>query len=304
MNSTARFNISSTKGSSNLSGYGTEVIFVLLFSRAVTGNCLILLVWYRKFLPRKPLFFYAKSIAMAQLLFIANAILSTVMFQKGDWVYGNFVCKLWRILLESSIIASLMLLTAISRLHQRAFSSILLPPKLNRAKRFAYIIWTFSILVAAPNLSIYSVKTIGKRRQCVNDVHWSSEQLLIYLIFKIALLSFSAGYFIWSYGAIICIVKSFRVSPATIGEKARQAQKKSEKRKITILIGIMISFYLCLAPVLILKILQVVVVVDPNVFLVVELLAISCSSLTTFLLVFGSKEIKLAFRKLFSKILT
>ena len=192
--------------------FGSSFYF-FAYAFAITGNCFVLSVCYRRS-GSSSLRWFIANLAIADLTFALLSILDIISFL-WTWVGGQVTCKIQCFWIEACYTTSIMTLVLIS--FQR-IKAVLHPfnARLNDtegAKRKVVALWLGSLVVCSPLLYAYQVVTLDLSGQiiCTNRPFGDLGRQIYYSIHAVCFFIVPLVYMIYTQTAIfLALIRSSR----------------------------------------------------------------------------------------------
>ncbi|XP_048016822.1 C3a anaphylatoxin chemotactic receptor-like isoform X2 [Megalobrama amblycephala] len=205
-------------------------IYFVTFALGIVGNGLVIFVTgYKMKTTVNSIWFL--NLAIADFIFILVIILYIVTaFNKMDWHFGDFMCKIVSFVAVLNMFASIFLLTAISL--DRCMSTWVIVWAQNKrtlvkARIICALVWVLSILCSIP----FVIYRLEKDKKCIYNVE-PFKSLVIY--------RFMVGFLI----PFLIIASSY----IAIGVRAKRLKRGKKLKPFRVIISVIMAFFICWFP--------------------------------------------------------
>ncbi|XP_022786185.1 galanin receptor type 1-like [Stylophora pistillata] len=144
---------------------GLTIVYVIVFIVALSGNCVIILIAKTKRRLRKVAFnYFIISMAVADILDALVAVPMTVwhIYMSNHWfegLIGDITCKFFNVLFNTSLVASIFTLVAISADRYLAIVHVMRePPSKTRVKLGVVSVWLLTAVMSLPYMVKYKFR--------------------------------------------------------------------------------------------------------------------------------------------------
>ena len=230
--------------------------YFFAYAFAITGNCFVLSVCYKRSSGSSSLRWFIANLAIADLTFALLSILDIISFL-WTWVGGQVTCKIQCFWIEACYTTSIMTLVLIS--FQR-IKAVLHPfnaqlSDAEGAKRKVVALWLGSLVVCSPLLYAYQVVTLDLSGQiiCTNRPFGDLGRQIYYSIHAVCFFIVPLVYMIYAQTAIFLalIRSSRRVFPT---QNAFATSYTNRHRKVAkTLAALTLAFIICWSPFMIVR---------------------------------------------------
>ncbi|XP_063793587.1 cysteinyl leukotriene receptor 1 [Pseudophryne corroboree] len=222
--------------------YSTAYSMFTLFG--LVGNSFALFVLLKTYSMRTAFHIYMLNLAISDLLFICTLPLRVVYYvRKGQWFFGDFLCRISSYVFYVNLYCSIFILTAMSF---SRFLAIVFPVKnlkfvsIKTAKWVCVGIWLFVTLTSSPFLMSGSYK-YGNTTKCFEPPPSNKRKLMVLILNYISL---TIGFIIPFLIILFCYTMIIR----TLLKNSLKKQQASRKKAIRMIIIVMSVFFLSFMP--------------------------------------------------------
>ncbi|CAI9586518.1 unnamed protein product [Staurois parvus] len=212
----------------------------------LVGNCFALFVLIKTYKQRTAFHIYMLNLAISDLLFICTLPFRVVYYiKRGNWIFGDFFCRISSYSFYVNLYCSIFILTAMSFTR---FLAIVYPVKnlrfisVTRAKWVCVGIWLFVTLITSPflmNGSEFDSNTNVTKCFELSQNNTSVEKVLI-----LNYISLTFGFIVPFIIILVCYTMIIR----TLMKNSLNKQKSSRKKAIRMIIIVLIVFFISFMP--------------------------------------------------------
>ncbi|KAG9478332.1 cysteinyl leukotriene receptor 1 [Eleutherodactylus coqui] len=210
------------------------------------GNTFALVVLIKTYNQRTAFHIYMLNLAISDLLFICTLPLRVVYYvSKGQWYFGDFLCRISSYVFYVNLYCSIFILTAMS---VTRFLAIVFPVRnlnlvsIKRAKWACAGIWLFVTLTSSPFLKSGSYIDLQTNiTKCFEPPLTESSKKMVFTLNYIA---FTIGFII----PFIVILVCYTLIIKTLLKNSMTKQQTSRKKAIRMIIIVMTVFFLSFMP--------------------------------------------------------
>ncbi|XP_077978928.1 G-protein coupled receptor 54-like [Glandiceps talaboti] len=246
------------------------LIFSLIFLIGVTGNFLVIFVILKHKRMRTTTNFYILSLAISDFSFLVCCVPFTATIYTTQWYFGSFMCKFSLYLINVTVQATCITLTAmmVDRYYAIAYP---LKSLQSRTPKVALMVssgvWVASLLSCIPVAwyrQLQYMEWYGLRPFCIEA--WPSAQWNIGWYLYMFLAAYLAPLLIISVcmAMILRLVWNSSTLFKTTQSKAQRARQRQKIRKTRMVCVVILIFAVCWLPVHIMNILVIVANISPD----------------------------------------
>ncbi|KAM9327136.1 cysteinyl leukotriene receptor 1 [Gastrophryne carolinensis] len=223
--------------------YSTTYSMYTIFG--LTGNCFALYILIKTYNQKTSFHIYMLNLVISDLLFIVTLPFRVVYYMgHGNWIFGDFLCRVCSYSFYVNLYCSIFILTAMSITR---FLAIVHPVKnlkyisVKRAKWVCVGIWVFVTLTSSPFL-INGTKhdSTTNTTICFGTVGSSSVLKILILNYISLTLGFIAPFLI----ILVCYVMIIK----TLLKNSMKKQQSSRKKAIWMIIIVLVVFFVSFTP--------------------------------------------------------
>ena len=233
-------------------------IFVLLVLLSLGGNITVLVTLLRKSFPARAIYTYTANLAGTDLLLTLSMALNSITRRMISKAGDEIVCKLSYFAIETSLIASILMLVVIGYKRYNKVTSLnnATLHSWNQERRVArkrcWVIWLIAGISTSPFLS---ARSINDKSECINYENWPVVYVKLYLVSHFVIIFLFPFLFLtFVYCRIYCFLRSHTI-PSTIEHKAnypsQNAHFPANPHQTRMLLTIIVMFLLCVGPVIV-----------------------------------------------------
>lgn len=219
--------------------------YSLITALGLAGNGFALVVLIRTHRQSSPFHVYMVNLAVSDLLCVMTLPLRVLYYvNKGQWYYGDFVCRISSYTLYVNLYCSIYFMAAMS---VTRFLAIVFPMQNlqlvteNRARLVCVCIWVFICLSSSPFLmSGQYVDTITNKTKCFEPPHGDELQKLLGLNYLSLVLGFALPFLIilLCYAGIVWTL----LSRTHTSRRQKGTGNKAIRMIVIVLLTFLISF--------------------------------------------------------------
>ncbi|XP_072286101.1 cysteinyl leukotriene receptor 1 [Pyxicephalus adspersus] len=212
----------------------------------LVGNCFALFVLIRTYKQRTAFHIYMLNLAISDLLFICTLPFRVVYYvRRGDWIFGDFFCRVSSYSFYVNLYCSIFILTAMSFTR---FLAIVHPVRnlrfvsITRAKWACVGIWVFVLVTTSPFLMSGSEPDKSRNQTKCFELFQNNTSVKKVLILNYIALTF--GFIIPFVIILVCYTLIIR----TLMKNSLNKQQTSRNRAIRMIIIVLIVFFISFMP--------------------------------------------------------
>ena len=230
-------------------------IFALLLLVSLMGNITVLVTLFCKSFPARSLYIYTANLASTDLLLTLSLALNPITRHMTGKAGDEIVCKLSYFTIETSLIASVLMLVAIGYKRYSKLTSLNIATEhsLNQERRVArkqcWVIWLIAGISASPFLS---ARSVNDKSECIINENWPAVYVKLYFVSHFVIFFLFPFLFLTFVNCrIYCFLRSHTIPNAIVfnaNHPSQNVHSLANPRQTRMLLAIVVMFLLCVGP--------------------------------------------------------
>lgn len=224
--------------------YSTAYSMFTVFG--LVGNCFALVVLIKTYKQRTAFHIYMLNLAISDLLFICTLPFRVAYYvSRGNWIFGDFFCRVSSYSFYVNLYCSIFILTAMS---VTRFLAIVHPVRnlrfisVTRAKWVCVGIWVFVLLTTSPFLM--SGSEFDTRTNLTKCFELSQKNTSVKKVLILNYISLTFGFI----APFIIILVCYTLIIKALMKNSLNKQQASRKKAIRMIIIVLIVFFISFMP--------------------------------------------------------